>query len=255
MIRVTGLQQALDDLSVFQRAQIPFAASWGLNQLGYHLRENERQVMRDTFRRTAAFTLNAPLYTKSDKSNLKITFFLRDNAPRGNSPDRYLSPQVTGGEVYVTRFSRALRRLPGSGGLQGNEYVMHWANTAYPSAPGRLTSILAALRGYTGPLRSGAAVKRAASAQGKYFLLGMDVLRLGGGRQSEQGLVRRRPRRDGFRGPGIYTRKGKGQLELVYRILDEPFRVERKYDWSEDRIGAFAQEKLPSLILEKLRTL
>ncbi len=255
MIRVTGLQQALDDLSVFQRAQIPFAASWGLNQLGYHLRENERQVMRDTFRRTAAFTLNAPLYTKSDKSNLKITFFLRDNAPRGNSPDRYLSPQVTGGEVYVTRFSRALRRLPSSGGLQGSEYVMHWANPAYPSTPGRVTSILAALRGSAEPARTKAQLKRNTSAQGKYFLLGMDTLRLGGGRQSEQGLVRRRPRRDGFRGPGIYTRKGKGQLELVYRILDEPFRVERKYDWSEDRIGAFAQEKLPSPILEKLRTL
>jgi hypothetical protein len=154
---------------------------------------------------------------------------------------------VTGGEVYVTRFSRALRRLPGSGGLQGNEYVMHWANPAYPSTPGRLTSILAALRGYTGPLRSGAAVKRAASAQGKYFLLRNE-------KSTASSTVA--PRRNtGFRGSGIYTRKGKGQLELVYRILDEPFRVERKYDWSEDRIGAFAQEKLPSLILEKLRTL
>ena len=247
MIRVTGLQQALDDLSVFQRAQIPFAASWGLNQLGYYLRENERQVMRDTFNRKAAFTLNAPLYTKSDKTNLKITFFLRDNAPRGNSPDRYLAPQVSGGEVYVTRFSRALRRLPGSGGLQGNEYVMHWANPAYPSTPGRITSILAALRSYTGPLRSGAAVKRAASAQGKYFILRK-------GKETDRSIINP-PRDNGYRGTGIYTRKGKGQLELVYRILDKPFRVERKYDWSEDRIGAFAQEKLPSLILEKLRTL
>jgi len=252
VIRVTGLQQALDDLSVFQRAQIPFAASWGLNQLGYHLRENERQVMRDTFRRTAAFTLNAPLYTKSDKSNLKITFFLRDNAPRGNSPDRYLSPQVTGGEVYVTRFSRALRRIPNDNRLIGNEYVMHWANPKYPSTGGRINSILSSLRGYTGPLRSGAQVARGASAQGKYFMLGTEAKRQGAN-ASERPYRERRT--NGYQGRGIYTRKASGQLELVYRVLAEPLRVGAKYEWNEQRIGAKAQELLPGLILEKLRSL
>ena len=246
MIRVTGLQQALDELSVFKRAQIPFASSWGLNQLGFQLRENERTVMGETFNRLSSFTLNAPLYTKSTKQNLKITFFLRDNAPRGNSPDRYLAPQVTGGEVYVTRFSRALRRLQGANQLKPNEYIMHWANPAYPPTPGRITSILASLRGYSGPLKSGAAVKRAASAQGKYFLL-----------RSKSGKAENKvaPKRNmQFKGSGIYTYQGK-QLELVYRLLDSPFRVQPKYEWNEQRIGAFAQERLPGLILEKLKSL
>lgn len=260
MIRVTGLQQALDELSVFKRAQIPFASSWGLNQLGFQLRENERTVMRETFNRLSSFTLNAPLYTKSTKQNLKITFFLRDNAPRGNSPDRYLAPQVTGGEVYVTRFSRALRRLQGPKGsrLLANEYVMHWANPAYPPTPGRITSILASLRGYSGPLKSGAAVKRAASAQGKYFFLGLNTVGDSRGARDRNDVKKRgdsiRARLNGYRGAGIYTTKGK-QLELVYRIIESPFRVQPKYEWNEQRIGAFAQERLPGLILEKLKSL
>lgn len=251
-IRVTGLQEALDALSVFQRAQIPFATSWGLNQLGYKLRENEQQYMKRTFNRANSFTLNAPLYTKSSKNNLRIVFFLRDNAPRGNAPERYLYPQVAGGPVYVTRFSRALRRIGGENRLGANEYVMHWANPKYPSTGGRINSILAALRGYTGPVRSGAQVKRAASAQGKYFMLGTEAKQ----QAAEPGPRRVAGRRsNGYQGRGIYTRKASGQLELVYRVLAEPLRVGAKYEWNEDRIGAKAQELLPGLILEKLRTL
>lgn len=251
-IRVTGLQEALDSLSVFQRAQIPFATSWGLNQLGYELRKNEQEYMRRTFNRLNSFTLNAPLYTKSNKNNLQITFFLRDNAPRGNAPERYLYPQVEGGPVYVTRFSRALRRLSNENRLGSSEYVMHWANPMYPSTGGRINSILAALRGYTGPVRSGAQVKRAASAQGKYFMLGTDL-------QLRKSIKSKEPYRErrtnGYQGRGIYTRKASGQLELVYRVLSAPLEVDTKYEWNEDRIGGKAQQLLPGLILEKLRSL
>ena len=270
-IRVTGLQEALDSLSVFQRAQIPFAASWGLNQLGYELRKNEQDYMRRTFNRLNSFTLNAPLYTKSNKNSLRILFYLRDNAPRGNSPDRYLAPQVQSGEVYVTRFSRALKRLSPTNpnrlegsGTEG-EYVMHWSNPKYPATPGRISSILAGLRGYSGPLRSGAQVKRSMSAQQKYFMLGttyskrmkidqkneLDAVGLRGADKIGRD---RRMSGSGYRGAGIYTYSNK-RLELVYRIAMQPFAVTNKYHWDEDRIGAKAQELLPGLILEKLRTL
>ena len=251
-IRVTGLQEALDALSVFQRAQIPFAASWGLNQLGYQLVMHEREYMQKTFNSANRFTLLAPIYDKSSKNNLSINYYLRDNVPRGNSPDRYLAPQVEGGPVYVTRFSRALRRIGGENRLGANEYVMHWANPKYPSTGGRINSILAALRGYTGPVRSGAQVKRAASAQGKYFMLGTEAKR-------QAAIVSDKPYRErrtnGYQGPGIYTRKASGQLELVYRVLAEPLTVDKKYEWNEQRIGAEAQARLPGLIMRKLETL
>ena len=270
-IRVTGLQEALDSLSVFQRAQIPFAASWGLNQLGYELRKNEQEYMRRTFNRLNSFTLNAPLYTKSNKNSLRILFYLRDNAPRGNSPDRYLAPQVEGGEVYVTRFSRALKRLSPTNpnrlegsGIEG-EYVMHWSNPEYPSTPGRITAILAGLRGYSGPLRSGSQVKRAASAQQKYFMLGTaNSKRMKIDQQNELDTVARRgadmmPKNrrmsgSGYRGKGIYTYKNK-KLELVYRVASQPFAVTNKYHWDEDRIGGLAEDLLPALIMRKLETL
>jgi len=248
-IKVTGLQESLDALDVFKRVQIPFAASWGLNQLAFMLRKNEQEVMSKTFNRLSKFTLNAPLFTRSDKQNLSIKFFLRDNAPGGQSPDRYLFPQAEGGEVYVTRFSRALRRR---GVIPETDYVLHWQNPKYKPTPGRIQSILASLSKNTGPVRSGAQYKRNLSQVGKYFLRGMDKIKPAGG-----AVVGERDNEsdNGYRGAGIYTRKASGQLELIYRIVRGLPEVPKKYDWSEQRIGAFAQEKLPDLILGKLKAL
>jgi hypothetical protein len=155
---------------------------------------------------------------------------------------------VEGGEVYVTRFSRALRRR---GVIPETDYVLHWLNPKYKATPGRIQSILASLSKNAGPVRSGAQYKRNLSQIGKYFLAGMDEPK-----EDPEKIIINKPKRDtGFRGPGIYTRKASGQLELIYRIINEPPTVPKKYDWSEARIGAFAQEKLPDLILGKLKTL
>ena len=142
---------------------------------------------------------------------------------------------------------------------------MHWSNPKYPSTPGRITAILASLRGYSGPLRSGAQIKRAASAQQKYFMLGTtyskkmkidekNELDTVGRRGADKVRTDRRMSGSGYRGKGIYTYQNK-KLELVYRIASQPFAVTNKYHWDEDRIGGFAQDHLPGLIMRKLETL
>lgn len=247
-IRVTGLQQALDELSVFKRARIPGATAWGLDQLGWMLRLNEQEEMARTFNSLVPFTRNAPMFKKASKENLAITFFLRDEAAGGQSPDRYLYPQTVGGQVYVTRFSRSLRR---AGLIGGSEYVLHWGNPKYKPTGGRIQQILAALRKSTGPMRSGAQYARNLKQINSFFLLGMDREKA----KPDRIRVGRPRAQSGYKGPGIYTRKGSGQLELVYRVLREAPSVPAKYDWSERRIGAFAQEHLPGLILGKLAQL
>lgn len=243
-VKVTGLQSALDSLTIFQRSRIPGSIAWSLNKFGFILRENEQKVITQTFNRSNAFTRNAPLFTKPTKENPRLRFFLRDNAPRGNSPDRYLLPQVEGGDVYVTRFTRALRI---AGAIEGSEYIFHWGNPKYKPTPGFISALTTALATGAGPVRSGAQYRRNLKASDRYFIL--DKAKASETRSAT--VSNRKYVDDGYQGPGIYTRKGK-KLDLIYRILKNTPRVPRKYDWSEGRMQRLADEHLPKLLLDKL---
>ena len=243
-ITVTGLQEALDDLTIFQRVRIPGSVLWSLSEFGKILRENEQQVIRSTFNRSNNFTVNAPLYKKPTRDNPRLLFFLRDVAAGGISPDRYLAPQVDGGEVYVTRFSRALRR---AGAIAPGEYVFHWGNDKYRPTPSFISALTSALGRSSGPIKSGRQYARNLKSTQKYFIL--DKRGSSGAK-----VAIKSPRRyvdDGYQGPGIYTRRG-NKNELVYRILDHVPTVAPKYDWSEERMAKLADQYVPDLLLKKL---
>ena len=244
-VTVTGLQEQLDALTVFQRSRVPGSIRWSLEQFGFILRENEQQVIQKTFNKSNAFTINAPLFTKPSRGNSKLVFFLRDNAPGGNSPDRYLEPQVSGVEVYVTRLTRALRPERG-GPLKAGEYVLHWANPKYKPTRGLASAIVSALGKGTGPMKSGAEYARNLKARGKYFIED----RSGGKDPSNFRRGASKPQ-EGYEGRGIYTYKGK-KLDLVYKILSKPPSVPAKYDWSLERMQRLADKHLPELLLGKL---
>lgn len=240
-VKVTGLQEALDSLTVFQRSRIPGSTAWALNQFGFWLRENEQKHIQSTFDRKNTFTINAPLYTKATKEKLSMTFFLRDQAARGQSPDRYLQPQVDGGNVYVTRFTSALRRR---NIIDAEDYALHWADTNYRATPGFIAKVLASL-GNVGPVRSGSSYARDVKGKQQFFILGRER----GGTKNFDGPSKARD--TGFRGYGIYTRKG-GRNDLVFRVLRKVPKVPRKYDWTLDRMQRLADERLPKLLLDKL---
>jgi hypothetical protein len=248
-VKVTGLQEALDSLTVFQRARIPGSTAWALNQFAVWLRQHEQQRIPYTFNKTNAFTRNAPLFKLATKENPSVLFFLRDNAPGGNSPDRYLYPQVASGFVYVTRFSRALQR---SGAIrQGQtpetgDYVLHWDQGAPKATPGFISAIKSALTRSIGPARSGAQYARNLRSANKFFILGKERSTTRTYRQPG------RPRKDtGYKGYGIYTRKG-GRLDLVYPILRRAPKVPAKYDWNETRMASLAEDKIPIFLFSKL---
>jgi hypothetical protein len=243
-ITVTGLQQALDDLTVFQRARIPGSVLWTLSEFGKILRENEQQVIRSTFNRANNFTVNAPLYKKPTKENPRLLFFLRDIAAGGISPDRYLAPQVDGGEVYVTKFSRALRR---AGAIAPSEYVFHWGNDKYKPTPSFISALTSVLGRNSGPVKSGRQYARNLRSTQRYFIL--DKRDMSGPKNAVNS--RRRYSDNGYDGPGIYTRKGK-KLDLVYRILKNVPIVPPKYDWTEERMSKLADQYVPDLLLNKL---
>ena len=242
-VTVTGLQEALDSLTVFQQVRIPGSIAWSLNKFAVWLREHEKQRMQYTFNKLNRFTQNAPLFKLATKQNPKMVFFLRDNAPGGNSPDRYLAPQVTGGPVYVTRFSRALRR---AGAIHGQDYVAHWDQGVRKATPGFISSLVSALTTQTGPIRKGAQYARNLRSQNKYFIVGETKARTRSYRAPGK------PKGDsGYRGYGIYTKKG-NKLDLVYHILKKPPTVPAKYDWNLERMSLMAEDRIPVLLFGKL---
>jgi hypothetical protein len=245
-VTVKGLQEQLDALTVFQRVRIPGSVAWSLNEFGFILRKNEQDLIQQTFTKKNKFTVNSPLFKKPTKENPKLVFFLRDNAPNGNSPDRYLEPQVSGGEVYVTRLSRALQPSR-SGPLNAGEYVLHWGNPKYKPTPGFISSLVSALGQGTGPMKSGARYARNLRARGKYFIED----RSDKGKKTEIRKAAKPRLQDGYQGRGIYTYRGK-KLDLVYRILRKPPTVPAKYDWSEQRMQRLADQHVPKLLLGKL---
>lgn len=257
VINIKGYEQAVKDINAIQRSQLKFVVSKSLNELGYWLRKNEQREMDMSFKDPVPFTINAPLYTKSDKSNLQITFFLRDQAGKGTPPAVYLYPQVEGGPVYVTGFTRKLRT---AGLIKDQEYAAHWAGPSLQRLTGgRLNQILFSV-GASGPTvgKYGPPTSRQSRSQGKYFILGQkDPRKLMNdrGRSAELKGRYRVKREDGFTGKGIYTRQG-GQLELVIPIYPYPFEVKNpRYDWKAGRIQGLADKQFSTFFAGNLSQL
>ena len=244
VVNISGFEDVVSKLNALKTSQLRFAASKSLNELGYWLRENEKEEMARTFNSLTEFTRNAPLYTKSDKGNLSITFFLRDTAGKGTPPSVYLYPQVQGDEVYVTGFTWRLRE---KGILRGTEYAAHWATmNGKKLTGGRLTQILFAV----GAVQNASYRKkqpseaRQAKIRGMYF-----VVPFKGDTPTEVKKPRRfRPIK---RYPGIYQNTGSG-AEQIIPFYKKPISVPAKYDWTARRFQGLADNRFRELLIKNL---
>lgn len=244
VLQISGYGSVVESLDLIRRSQLRFGVSKALNDLAYKLAENERKVILQTFDSVVPFTEKSPLYTKSTKSDLSITLFHRDQAGKGTDPATYLYPQVEGGEVYVTGFTRKLRYADL---ISPREYAAHWAPIGRPKfTGGRLNQILHGV-GASGP-GLGRQGPRTAKLASKYMVLGANNDERRRSRERKDGeMPRGQLRLSGFRGPGIYERRGK-LLEKIISIYDTPLRVKPKYDWSEQRIGGLADKWFSGLL-------
>ena len=92
-----------------ERKNLPFAIVQAVNATAFEIRQVWARTAARVFDRPRAMTINAAQYTKATKQRLYATIFLRDEAPKGTAPVKYLFPEVEGGERNETRFERALR--------------------------------------------------------------------------------------------------------------------------------------------------
>ena len=119
-------KQLINEITELEKVILPNILYKSLNRAVFRTsREDLRDAAASTFTNKVPFTLKSFLYDKPQQTAnfLESRIYIRDDAPKGNAPADYLSPQITGGSVYRTRFQR---RLEAKGNLSPwrDQYMM-----------------------------------------------------------------------------------------------------------------------------------
>ena len=242
----------IEDLDIVRRVQMPFVASWALNAMAPKIRRFHQTEMQRDFENPVPFTTNSVRWgaegyrpwTRSSKQRLEMGFWISEDGAKGQDPSKYLYPQVQddrGGrkQVYVTRFSKALRRR---GILEGPEYMLPIRgsraarlNSYGNISPGQYTQVLYSIGAMTDFINRYAGKSKKGPSK-EYFAVPSRTPP--GGRPSNLS-------------PGIYRRMG-GSISMLFKNLPEAPSVTPKYDFyglTED----LARDYFPDLVEKKLK--
>jgi hypothetical protein len=89
-----------------------FAAALALTRTAQDVQPAIKQEMRRAFDRPTDYTLNSTFLKRATKDNLEARVWLKDNATgKGTPADRYLSPDIFGGERRQKGMERALQSV------------------------------------------------------------------------------------------------------------------------------------------------
>ena len=253
-------------LNALTEIQLPRAASMALNKALFETRGRLRAEAQQVFQAPVPFTLNSFLYQKPEQKgdDLEARVFIRDDAPKGNAPSRYLNPYIRGGPAYMSRFQGALentvvQQIDGrsvqakprgliSRPTRSSRVKPHpkKAGASYPTmSPGQYNSILSAIKGGKSSadyLDVGAVPFSTAR---RYVYLDEEAL-------AEPFFERRFtsfPRK-----PGIYKVERQNKQPRFYRVLNEQ-RIPsyspkfKFFDLSKEQIGRTFQKEFDRLIL------
>lgn len=95
-------------IEAFARDQLPAATATALNWLAYDVRTELIAVMGRVFDRPTPTTLRAFLVEKATADRLRSRVWLKDEAPKGTPPVKYLRAQIEGGARAMKRHEVAL---------------------------------------------------------------------------------------------------------------------------------------------------
>lgn len=155
------VEQLIGKITDLKQIQIPRAGAIALNQAVYAGQQALKAEAGRVFKDPVPFTLNAFKYEKATPNNLQARVFIRDDAPGGNPPSKYLAPNIYGLKHYPTNFQGAtlntvVRMSGGRVAQVGQRGELLLANLRSPKTrknkynnmtPGQFTQILSALNG------------------------------------------------------------------------------------------------------------
>lgn len=223
-------QALIGSIDALRGAQLPFAGNRALRQLGFSLRTELQREMRDKFQNPVPFTISSPRYAVD---GLELTVSISKDGAKGQDPARYLFPVTQGGDAYITRFTRAIRRI---GVVDASYYAIPFLKgvgvrlNAYGNmSPGQYQQTLAGLKadGGRGVGKRG--------AQWRYF----SVPDQRGGKRPTGRLK-----------PGIYRAKS-NDVQLLFTYARQKPQVPALFDF-EGVVQRHSQAVLPSLLSKAL---
>lgn len=109
-ISVEGIQINIKNLEAVKR-RIGNAAITALNETGKLVKDELREQMTRVFDRPTPYTLNALYVKRATAEKPAVTIAPRMFAGKGTVPEKYLWPQVFGGDRNLKRHEQALKRI------------------------------------------------------------------------------------------------------------------------------------------------
>lgn len=108
----------------------PYVTASALSATARDAQQAEQKALNASFDRPVALTRRAVLYRKATREELTAEVFIRDEAPGGVPPARYLAPQIEGGPRRPKSHELRLRR---AGILGPNEFAVPARNALLDS--------------------------------------------------------------------------------------------------------------------------
>lgn len=132
-------------------SQIPFAQSLIANRLAQKVKANELSVAKSRFDRPTPWTMNSLQLKPGNKHKPEARVWFRQFAPKGTAPDKYLQPEVFGGERSPKRMEKAMQAM---GYLKPGQFLVPAQGAkldAYGNMKrGQVVQILSAFRAFSG---------------------------------------------------------------------------------------------------------
>lgn len=225
------VEELIGRVDAITATQLPFAARRAMFSYANILRKEAWPAYsKVNFENPVPFTTSG-LFAKAD--GLTVTLSFDRDAPKGQDPSRYLAPTETGGEIYVTRFSRAIK----NNGIMPSAYAYAAPNTRSSGFAGEINEY--------GNIKSGfykavlAALKRKPGAKTRSKYRDYRFFSVPDGRRPSRANQRLKP--------GIYRQKSREPLQKLFGYLENKPTVSKRWDFNE-----FAEisgkELLPGLL-------
>lgn len=259
-VKIDGAEKLINQLTDLEKKELPYAMMLALNKTAGEINQAEIEKMKEIFDRPTAYTLGSTFvkYAKINKLSAEVGF--REWPGKGTPPEKYLSPQVYGGDRNLKRFEKAFQEkgvlpsgmyaVPGRGAsINGNGNM----------STGQIVQLLAYFDsfGYQGYHANMTDQKRAKLAKGtkKGPSLVYFVSR-GRGSEGMNGKPQHLP-------PGIYARYGftfGTAIKCIIRFVKKPgyskrFPFEETAEKLNDRVFLYnlreAVEKAITLPVQK----
>ncbi len=109
-IEIKGIKEFMNKLEKFE-SQVPFATARSLTQLAKEVKNAEVEEMGHVFDRPTPYTLGSLGVHGATKQRLVAEVLLKTSTTKGTRAEKYIGPQIVGGERSLKRFESALQRI------------------------------------------------------------------------------------------------------------------------------------------------